>query len=270
MTAIRLVDPAPTDDPMRFRLAVTPQLCVGHPDSQFLFGGAGMAAGLAAVEAATGRPTVWAAAQYLSYARPGTLLDLDVVVPVSGRYTSQARVVARDGDKEILTVNVALGDRPGFPEGQWAVMPPVPAPEDCPAMEYNWIRRDDDINASFLQHVAVGRFGAARDLGGPSPDGIARLWVAPRDPAVTVNRVVLGIMADFLPSGVGNALGTSAGGNSLDNTIRFARIVPTRWVLVDVRIHAAAQGFVHGRAHLFAQDGTLLATASQSMILRVH
>jgi len=102
------------------------------------------------------------------------------------------------------------------------------------------------------------------------PDGIARLWVAPRDPALPIDRLTLGVMADFLPSGVGNALGTSAGGNSLDNTIRFARLVPTRWVLVDVRIHAAAQGFVHGRAHLFAQDGTLLATASQSMILRVH
>ena len=77
-------------------------------------------------------------------------------------------------------------------------------------------------------------------------------------------------MADFLPSGVGNALGTAAGGNSLDNTIRFAKAAPTQWVLADLRIHAASQGFVHGRVHLFAQDGTLLATASQSMILRVH
>jgi acyl-CoA thioesterase-2 len=78
------------------------------------------------------------------------------------------------------------------------------------------------------------------------------------------------VMADFLPSGVGNALGTAAGGNSLDNTIRFARMVPTDWVLADIRIHATANGFVHGRVHLFAEDGTLLATASQSMILRVH
>jgi acyl-CoA thioesterase len=31
-----------------------------------------------------------------------------------------------------------------------------------------------------------------------------------------------------------------------------------------------AQGFVHGRVHLFAQTGELLATASQSMILRVN
>ena len=266
-----IIAPVATDDPLRFRLVVTPQLCVGHPDSQFLFGGAGMAAGLAAIEAATGRSTVWAAAQYLSYARPETVLDLDVAVPVSGKYTSQARVTARDADgKEILTVNAALGDRPGFPEVQWAQMPKVPGPADCPAMEYNWVRRADDINGSFYQRVAAGRFGAARDQGGPSRDGIARLWVSPRDPAQPVDRIVLGIMADFLPSGVGNALGTSAGGNSLDNTIRFARHVPTRWVLADIKVHATAQGFVHGQVHLFAEDGTLLATASQSMILRVH
>ncbi len=265
MTIIAL---EPGIDPRQFSLDVTPQLCVGHPDSLFLFGGAGMAAGLAAIEAATGRPTVWAAAQYLSYARPDTRLTLDVAVPVSGKYTSQARVVVRAGDNEILTVNAALGARPDAPEAQWAVMPEVPSPADCPVMDYNWVRRPDDINASFEKRVAAGRFGAAQGQGGPSPDGVARLWVRPR--AGAIDRIALAVMADFLPSGIGNALGTAAGGNSLDNTIRFAGIVPTEWVLADIRIHAASQGFVHGRVHLFAQGGELLATASQSMILRVH
>jgi acyl-CoA thioesterase-2 len=259
----------PTDDPLRFRLDVTPQICVGHPDSLFMFGGAGMGAGLSAIEAATGRPTVWAAAQYLSYARPGDALMLDVAVPVSGKYTSQARVVIRTAEKEILTVNAALGERPGSPEAQWAQMPAMPPPSDCPVMTYDWVRRPDDINASFEKRVAAGRFGASRSEGGPSADGIARLWVRPVG-GVPIDRIMLGVMADFLPSGVGNALGTAAGGSSLDNTIRFARSVPTQWVLADIRIHAASQGFVHGRVHMFADDGTLLATASQSMILRVH
>ena len=256
--------------PMQYRLAVTPQLCVGHPDNLFLFGGAGMAAGLAAIEAATGRPTVWAAAQYLSYARPGQMLTLDVAVPVSGKYTSQARVVVRCGDDEILTVNAALGARPGAPEAQWATMPDVPPPAACPVMDYNWVRRADDINQYFEKRVAAGRFGAAQGEGGPSPDGIARLWLRMTGATQPVDRIALAVMADFLPSGIGNALGTAAGGNSLDNTIRFARAVASEWVLADLRIHAASQGFVHGRAHLFAQSGELLATASQSMILRVH
>jgi acyl-CoA thioesterase-2 len=271
MTAFTpLIAPTLTADPLRFELMVQSGICVGHPDSQFLFGGAGMASGLSVIEAVTGRSTVWAAAQYLSYARPGTLLTLDVIVPVSGKYTSQGRVLIRDGDKEILTVNAALGERPDSPEAQWAQMPDVPSPDQCPPMTYNWVRDDKDMNSSFHQRVAAGRFGGTRNEGGPSPDGIARMWVRPRDPAVPIDRIALGVMADFLPSGVGNALGTAAGGNSLDNTIRFARMVPTDWVLADIRIHATANGFVHGRVHLFAEDGTLLATASQSMILRVH
>lgn len=260
----------PGTNPQQFRLAVTPQLCVGHPDNLFLFGGAGMAAGLAAIEAATGRPTVWAAAQYLSYARPGKTLTLDVKVPVSGKYTSQARVIISDGDDEILTVNAALGARPGAPEAQWAVMPDVPPPLTCAVMDHNWVRRDDDINHYFEKRVAAGRFGTAQADGGPSPDGIARFWIRPTDRVKLIDRIALAVMADFLPSGIGNALGTAAGGNSLDNTIRFAKSAPTEWVLADLRIHAASQGFVHGRVHLFAQSGELLATASQSMILRVH
>lgn len=258
------------DRPGHFRLTVTPQLSVGHPDRMFLFGGCGLATGLAAIEAHVGRPTVWAAAQYLSYAAPGTTLDLEVTVPVHGRHSSQARVTARADGVEILTVNAALGTRPDAPEAQWATMPAAPAPGECPLMTYDWVRRPDDMNASFEKRVAAGRFGAARGEGGPSKDGIGRLWIRPADHAHPIDRQLLAIMADFLPSGVGNALGTSAGGNSLDNTIRFMKIVPTRWVLADIRIHATIDGFAHGRVHLFAEDGTLMATASQSLILRIH
>jgi acyl-CoA thioesterase len=252
----------------RFALDVTPDLCVGNPDRQFLFGGVGLAAGLAAIEAVTERPAVWAAAQYLSYARPGTTLSLDVTVPVSGKYTSQARMVASHAGQEIITVNAALGARPDSPEAQWATMPDVPPPGDCAAFDYDWVRRDDDINAAFEKRVAKGRFGKARVDSTPSEDGIAQLWIRPLK--APVSRTTLAVMADFLPSGVGNALGTAAGGNSLDNTIRFARHAETDWVLADIHIYSTAQGFAHGRAHLFAQDGTLLATASQSLILRIR
>ena len=267
--ATPLIAITPSDAPNCFHLLVTPQLCVGHADNLFLFGGAGMAAGIAAIEAVTGRPTVWAAAQYLSYARPDQLLTLTVTVPVTGKYNSQARVVVSAGTAEILTVNAALGARPGGIAAQWAQMPDVPPPADCPAMQYNWPRRPDDLNASFEKRVAAGRVGNAA-TGDPSADGIARLWIRPSDPAIVIDRIALAVMADFLPSGIGNALGTAAGGNSLDNTIRFTGATPTQWVLADLRIHAVSQGFVHGRVHLFGDDGTLLATASQSMILRVH
>ncbi len=255
--------------PGHYRMTVTKPLCVGPPDTMFMFGGMGLASALAAVEAHTGRPTVWAAAQYLSYARPGTDLDLEVMVPVAGKQTSQARVITRAGAQEIITVNAALGSRPGHPQQQWAQMPDVPPPEDCAEMRIRWMRDPDDLNSHFDRRVAHGHFGADRGSAPASPDGVGRLWVRPSDPGAVIDRLALAVMADFLPSGVGNALGAQAGGNSLDNTIRFMNIVPTDWVLADMRIHAVNEGFAHGRVHLFAQDGTLMATASQSMIVRI-
>ena len=44
--------------------------------------------------------------------------------------------------------------------------------------------------------------------------------------------------------------------------------MPTEWILCDIHIHALAHGFGHGMAHLWAQDGTLLGTASQSISVR--
>ena len=57
-----------TDDPLRWRLPVTP--AVSTP-GRFLYGGCGLAAGIVALEAAAERPTVWATAQYLTYAPTG-------------------------------------------------------------------------------------------------------------------------------------------------------------------------------------------------------
>ncbi len=264
-----MIDLATTGDPPRCALAVTPQLSVGHPDSQFLFGGGGMGAAIAAVEAATGRPAVWATAHYLSFARPPATLDLDVVIPVAGRHSSQARVTGHVGDTEILTVNAALGRRPDTAQAQWVAMPAVPPPDDCRPMTFDWVRRPDDLNANFDQRVARGRYGHDRSAGGPSLDGVSSMWVRPRGGA-PIDRVVLALMADFLPSGVGHALGAAAGGNSLDNTIRFMDVVPTDWVLCDTRIEGMGGGFIHGRMRLFAANGALLASASQSMILRHH
>jgi len=68
--------------------------------------------------------------------------------------------------------------------------------------------------------------------------------------------------------GIGQAVPSEINANSLDNTLRVANLAPTDWVLVDIRIEAVARGFGHGHLYLWAQDGTLLGTASQSAMLR--
>jgi hypothetical protein len=64
------------------------------------------------------------------------------------------------------------------------------------------------------------------------------------------------------------ALGRWVRSNSLDNTIRLVRPVATEWVLLDIRVHAVHDGFGHGLVHLWSGDGVLMATASQSAIVR--
>ena len=74
---------------------------------------------------------------------------------------------------------------------------------------------------------------------------------------------ILAIIADFLAGGHSQAAGSS----SLDNTLRIHNIVETEWVLLDTQFSGFASGAFHGHSHLYAEDGTLLATAGQTGML---
>lgn len=252
--------PTATHNAMRWYLPVTPDMCVGPPDRKFLFGGVGLAASVTAMERATGRPLIWATAQYLSYAEPTSIVDIDVRTPVAGNNISQARVVAHVGEREILTTNGALGLREGQEERQFAEMPDAPRPADCDRHEFHW-DMGDDLHTRFER----------RNI--PRPEGVdeghARMWIRPEG-TPEMSAGLLAVIADYVPSAISVALDRPAGANSLDNTLRIHRIRPTEWVLCDTRISGMANGFVHGRMYIFAEDGTLLATASQSGILRIH
>jgi acyl-CoA thioesterase II len=247
-------------DALRWRLEVTPGISAG---GRFLFGGCGLGAGIEAMERATGRPCVWATAQYLSFAPVGSVVDLDVTIAVHGHHMSQARCVGRVDDDEIFTVNAALGERKFDRSGLWALAPDVPPPPESPRRLHH--HEVESIMARVETRLADGR--QFTDLDGGVGSGRTALWC--RMPEVLEpSAAALAVLGDFVPSGVGQALGVPAGGTSLDNTLRVVRVVPTDWVLVDLRIHAIERGFGHGLAHLWAEDGSLLATASQSVIAR--
>jgi acyl-CoA thioesterase len=251
----------PTPDEKRWRLPVTPGICTG---GGFLFGGAALGACIAALEGTTQRPIVWATAQYLSYARPPATMEIEVTVAVGGYQITQARAVGTVDGVEILTVNAALGRRPLEVAGEWAERPDVPPPEESPS-RMQWRGSSNDISSRLDVRIALGR--AFEELDGTPGDGRSALWARLPD-QLEVSGAGLAILGDYVPFGVGQALGVPAGGNSLDNTLRVAQLVPTRWVLLDIRIHTVQNGFAHGLVHQWAEDGTLLATASQSVIVR--
>jgi acyl-CoA thioesterase II len=251
----------PVDTGKRWRMPVHHGLISG---TGALFGGCGLGAAIEVMEQATGRPCIWATAQYLSYARPPSVLELDVDEVVRGHQISQARVIAHVGDTEILTVLAALGERPSDFDGQWAVRPEVPPPDQCPP-RVMMAHHEGTISDRLDMRLASAR--TPDELPGPPGSGNASLWV--RMPEVLeMSAASLAIIGDYVPFGIGQALGQRAGGNSLDNTLRVASRTSTDWVLADIRVHAVHGGFGHGLVHLWAEDGTLLGTASQSTIVR--
>ncbi|MFM8854334.1 MAG: acyl-CoA thioesterase domain-containing protein, partial [Acidimicrobiaceae bacterium] len=117
----------------KFEMPVDIRISTG---GSFLFGGAGLGACISALETVSQRNLVWATAQYLSFARTNELVTLDVTLVVNGPQITQGRAVARVGDREILTVNAALGDRNFEAAGPFAKMPQAPSPEQTPVREH--------------------------------------------------------------------------------------------------------------------------------------
>ncbi len=250
------------EDRLRWRFVVTPQLCSFQEN---LFGGVGLAAATEALEAVTGRPLLWASAQYLSFARLHQIIDLELKIVVEGHHTTQARVIASTNGSEILSVSAALGRRDTPGEGSFAERPIVAPPEECAPRVFR-LSPEATINEHIEMRIAAGRAWDELD-GTANPLGRSALWA--RLPAVErVTAGTLAVLGDFVPYGMGQALGMKAGGSSLDNSIRVVRLVSTEWVLLDIRIHAIHGGFGHGLIHLWADDGTLMATASQTAVLR--
>lgn len=252
-----------TEDPRAWRLPVVPALCSGMGA---LFGGCGLGAAIEALEVTTGRPLVWATAQYLSYARPPSVVDLTVAEVVRGHRVSQGRVLARVDGEEIFTVNAALGRRDLAWSGEWAIRPVVPPPDDCRRREPH--HHHGRLRGSIMDRLDM-RLADARDfddLDGRPGDGRCALWV--HLPELEMSAAALAVVGDYVPFGIGQALGRRTGSNSLDNTLRVAGPRPTEWILADVRIHALADGFGHGLVHLWSEDGMLLGTASQSAMVR--
>ena len=191
-----------THNPHRWYLPVVPGLCTGN---MFLFGGCGLAAAIEAMEATTGRPLVWATAQYLSYARPPSVMDIDVIVPVAGKSITQARAIAHVGDTEILTVQAALGSRDIPARG--------PVADAAPSAAARRVRRPHVPHATSTTRSCGGSTSGSpsarnpMDLDGvPAENGHSSLWARIPD-LLDPSAATLAVLGDYVPFGIGQALG---------------------------------------------------------------
>jgi acyl-CoA thioesterase-2 len=252
----------PVGDNLHWRMDVAPEL---KTPGNFLFGGCALGAALVALEEASGRPTIWATGQYLSYAPTHSLLEWEVTLAVVGGRVTQGRAVGHVGDREILTVNAALGADQLALNGVWVEPPQVPAPEDCPPRFLPAMFRNTIMDRI---EVRIAKGFKLDELNGVSGGPDSALWA--RVPGhLAPSAGTLAIFGDYVSGGASQPLGRRSRGRSLDNTLRVVQLKPTEWVLCDIRIHALIDGYAQGVAFLWSEDGELLATASQSFVVRL-
>jgi acyl-CoA thioesterase len=217
-----------------------------------LFGGTGIAVVVATMEAETGRDALWTTVQYAGSADIGARVECQVEVLANGKRTSQVRVTATDGDRVVLAAVGATGEsRTGPIEAQIPKMPAVPAPDASAGWSFGPHRADDGGPPSWFDLVEMRHAGEANAI-----------WTRMRSGLHT--RAAIAFLADMVPSSVARAAGRNGGGTSLDNSVRFARLVDTEWMLLDMDPWFATSGYLHGAARVWAEDGTLLGVASQT------
>jgi acyl-CoA thioesterase len=231
----------------------------------FLFGGCGLASALVALEEASERPTIWATAQYLSYAPLGATVTVKTDLAVVGGHVTQARATTFAEDREILTVNGAFGTGDLTAPTPWVTMPTVKSPKECRERIM-----PERFSRSIFHHldarIALGR--PFEQIDGTPGLPVSALWS--RVPGhFDLSAATLAIFGDYVAGGLSQPLGFSTMGRSLDNTIRIVTLEPTDWVLTEIHMHALSGGFAQGTAFMWSESGTLLATASQSIAARV-
>ena len=237
---------------VRWSFALTPFL--SRFDAK-LYGGTGLAAATAVMEAETGHDALWATVQFVGSADVGERIDCHLEVLAGGRRTSQCRMTATVGDRVVLAALGATGTA-GLQvvEAQVGTMPDVGGPKDAapwgPRIQFS----EEQLRSSW--------FAIADIRETERPGEHMMLWARMRE--LPMSRPAMGFLADMVPAGVMRAIGKMGAGTSLDNAMRFGPAPATEWILIEVDPHLAAGGYVHGAARVWSSDGVLLGVASQT------
>ncbi|MET0362519.1 MAG: acyl-CoA thioesterase [Sphingobium sp.] len=253
-------------DGMAWDFSVEDRLCAGPRGKPFLFGGSALAAAVEALERSIGRPVIWANAQYHSFAVPGMVLRLTAEAGGTGKRLTQARLVGEAAGVPVISVQATLGASTTKSDGQWIEAPRVASWRDSPVVTDHRVYQTG-INTLFEFRLAGGRYPDGHMLDGKNGGGRLRLWVRPVSDH-PLDRPMLAIIADYISVVICDAIGREVGANSLDNMVRFTGPAQGEWVLADIALDRIMDGIAHGGLRLFSEEGSLIATASTSLVVR--
>jgi acyl-CoA thioesterase len=259
----------------RFRFTVTPHLA--RLDGK-LYGGTAIAVSIAAAEAVCDRDALWMTTQYVSTATLGRPVDVLTEVLAAGRRTQQVRVTGTDEAGEVVFASLGATGRhvEGGLTGEFESRPTVVAPDESEHWEspFTGMARAAGLESVLpamprdIGFTTVLELRHAEVTHHPDPGpGRTCIWVRRRD-RQPITPAVAAFLADMVPMSVARAFAVIAGGTSLDNTIRIGSFPDSEWVLIDLRPHLAVGDYAHGVAHVWSSDGHLMATASQTAVMR--
>lgn len=256
------------DDAGGLSFVVVEHLC--RTDGRF-YGGAALAAAIAASEHATGRSALWSSTQLVGTAAIDERIELRTEVLASGRSVDQVAVRGVVADRVVFNaVGSAATPIPDGLAGAGQVMPEVLPPEECgPWLGPGGVRRGLEAAPPSVGHHLVSEHRQA-DLLHPEPHrpGHMAVWArlaGDRAPASSeLTPAVLGFLADLVPLAVAKACGVVGAGTSLDNSLRLGAPADSEWVLLELDADIAIGGYGHGQVHLWSPDGRMLGTGTQS------
>lgn len=232
-----------------------------------LFGGAALGASIQVAAAETGTAVRWASTRFLAPPPVGERITLTLSVDAAGRRTTHSTVTASGRGVTYFDTRLVTGSGDSTSsavEGQWSTAPHIPAPLDCRPIRFG-AGGEGYAVARVERRLAVG----PHPWTDPDVSGTGRvaMWARIADTA-TSSPAGLAWLADSVVTGVAQAIGPLSRATSLDNTIRVAADAQSEWVLLDVVAEGAADGYAYGRVDLYAEDGALLATGSQTCLCR--
>ena len=243
-----------TGDEHRWVLPITPKVAsyLGY-----MHGGCALASVTAAAETWSGRPLAAASAQFLSRVPLGGCAEIAFDVGSVGKRMTQAYAQVTDAadGRLLMRALLSLGGRQLDIDVDWGQPPDAPHPDE-------WPRRSVPADAvpSFSTEADI-RFGPYN-----AGDRNILCW-ARLAGTMASTRQGLSALADTLSTGMHLSLGRNWRGASLDNTVRIAGDAQSEWVLFDFQTDGFHNAVGHGIVRVYAPDGALLATGSQSFAI---
>lgn len=228
-----------------------PRAMVGPEDQEFMMGGVIVGAIIEALEAEFEKPLLWISSQFLAPIRNGEPVSITIEMPPRVGSIVQTGALVKIGDQRANIARAGLGAR-SSDTFHFAQMPEVKPPTACETKPPDAGMRGGNISSQLEKRTAFQS----------DEFGIEHLWVRPLS-TLPRSAGLLAIVADFFLG----AHSLTRTGTSLDNLFRLHAVKQTEWVLMETKISSIFNGVVHGEQWLFAEDGTLLATASQTGLL---